>query len=341
MPSPGAKYPESECTEKGLLMADAKIAVLIIDGLGFETEIEHAILTHVLANLPAPGGRRHCRRLGPGRRRPETRRLGQAARLDGLGLAHWSPPFWHNTEGALWANEQCIPAINAAACRDPAEDRRSHLGQRGVVSDQRYGDPPRIRALGRLDHNTMVPCATNSRRSPTRAAGIFAGFEDLAPEIMGNSDTGHQQICNLTVAKQVPTWITEMIQDGSFFQDAKLNAALQRASQGHLVVIKTMLSGEFGDDGYVHSAMRHLWALLDPLFQNDLACPRKTSSWRSPWTVRDSPGRSSTDAPDAGRHFALRFPRQAAQPLGAVRRRRLCLVDLRDASAWTAIIKAA
>jgi len=126
----------------------------------------------------------------------------------------------------------------------------------------------------------------------TRTAGVFTGFEELSPEIMGNSDTGHQQIFNLMVARQVPAIISRMVEDGSFFSNEDLNRDLCRARDGATVVVKTLLSGEFGDDGYVHSAYKHLLAFFKLYFEV-LKLPASSLQIEAVLDGRDSPYYSS------------------------------------------------
>lgn len=128
----------------------------------------------------------------------------------------------------------------------------------------------------------------------TRTAGVFSGFEEMDPEAMGNSDTGHQQIFNLTVAKQVPTFIADLIRTGAFFENAALNADLSLAKEGRKVVFKTLLSGEFGDDGYVHSALNHIDAFLK-LYFDVLKLPKENLQIEAVLDGRDSPYRSSLE----------------------------------------------
>jgi len=274
-------------------MADEKIAVLIIDGLGFGTKTEQAILTDVIADLPKPIADRIAQ---------SAAAIVAKCQLDAsaeklITMALLAPTITSllaESPGALWANRACIDALNAAR-----SELRKSIDEKAWVMEvlaRLKGTAIRYRyAPWAASTSTLWSLRNRFATFPTRAAGIFAGFENLTPEIMGNSDTGHQQIFNLTVAKQVPTWITEMIEDGSFFEDKNLNAAMERARQGRLVVIKTMLSGEFGDDGYVHSAMRHLFALLELYFKR-LKLPKENLQIELALDGRDSPGRSSTDA---------------------------------------------
>ena len=274
-------------------MADEKIAVLIIDGLGFNTVREQKILADVIAGLPGPIADLIAK---------AAAEIVANLKLDAateklVAMSLLAPTITSvlaQSKPSLWANADCVRAINAAR-----KKFRENVGEvawvKEVVSRLKDTAIRHQYAPWAASTTTLWSLRNQYATFPTRAAGVFAGFEDLTPEIMGNSDTGHQQIFNLTVAKQVPTWITEMIQDGSFFENEKLNAAMERARQGHLVVIKTMLSGEFGDDGYVHSALRHLWALLELYFKR-LKLPKENLQLEIALDGRDSPGRSSTDA---------------------------------------------
>ena len=126
----------------------------------------------------------------------------------------------------------------------------------------------------------------------TRTAGVFTGQVEMDPEIMGNSDTGHQQIFNLAVARQIPASISQLIDSGSFYANDELNRDLMRARDGATVVVKTLLSGEYGDDGYVHSAWPHLVAFLKLYFEH-LKLPAERLRIEAVLDGRDSPSYSS------------------------------------------------
>ncbi len=154
------------------------------------------------------------------------------------------------------------------------------------VADQHHFIPwsvplPRIFAL-RQDVPTFI----------TRTAGVYTGQEDLISEIMGNSDTGHQQIFNLTAARQVPRYISDMIRTGEFFRNDALNQDLCRVKDGARVVFKTLLSGQHGDDGYVHSAWPHMEAFFELYFKG-LGLPASGLRVEAVLDGRDSPGHSS------------------------------------------------
>src|SRR4029077_14537765 len=97
----------------------------------------------------------------------------------------------------------------------------------------------------------------------TEAAGLAAGYEDLVPAVQGNSETGHQQIGNFIVAAQTPLEISAEIADGRFFENPALVDCLKEVNRrGTTVNVCFLLSGEYGNDGRVHSCWNHLEALL-------------------------------------------------------------------------------
>ena len=305
-------------------MGENKVAVLIVDGLGFNASLESKILAEVVAALP------------------DSLRRTIAARADALAAKLKLDPSLRpliaqalvvptiasllaQCPGAPWADWEAVQAIRAAR-----KELYDSLGQAvwldEVLARITSGAVRHRYAPWVASTTTLWALRNEFPTFPTRAAGIFAGYEDLNPEIMGNSDTGHQQIFNLTVAKQVPTWITEMIQDGSFFSDKNLNALMERARHGGLVVIKTMLSGEFGDDGYVHSTMRHLFALLELYFKR-LGLPKENLQLEIALDGRDSPGQSSTDGEIIGGIDRYNF-------LGKLRRHLVDKYDALSCVAW-------
>jgi 2,3-bisphosphoglycerate-independent phosphoglycerate mutase len=101
----------------------------------------------------------------------------------------------------------------------------------------------------------------------TKASGIEIGYEKLQPEVQGNSETGHQQLGNLTVAPQIPLEILNDIDSKEFYQNPILTEAIKTAVDKNVNLNLTfLLSGEFGDDGRVHSCWNHLEAFLEMLF---------------------------------------------------------------------------
>ncbi len=111
---------------------------------------------------------------------------------------------------------------------------------------------------------------------PTRAYGTWAGFEDSSPTIQGNSETGHQQIGNLTVAKQITMEINESINNHNFNNNNSINYVIDKAiNTNNDIIISTLLSGTRGDDGGVHSSWKHLEAILNLIFIKKEISPKK------------------------------------------------------------------
>ncbi len=101
----------------------------------------------------------------------------------------------------------------------------------------------------------------------TKASGVDAGYEDLVPEVQGNSETGHQQLGNFVVAPQVPLEISIDIESGAFYKNPALNGAIEEAkAKNSNLNVTIMVSGEYGDDGRVHSCWNHLQSFLKLVF---------------------------------------------------------------------------
>jgi 2,3-bisphosphoglycerate-independent phosphoglycerate mutase len=143
----------------------------------------------------------------------------------------------------------------------------------------------------------------------TRTAGVFTGHVKMEPEIMGNSDTGHQQIFNLVVARQIPAALAALIESGEFFNNEELNRDLSRAREGATVVFKTLLSGEHGDDGFVHSAWPHMEAFFKLYFEK-LGLPASQLQVEAVLDGRDSPFYSSMQYEEKGGLFRYGFLRK-------------------------------
>ena len=155
-----------------------------------------------------------------------------------------------------------LSAIGDIAARPETQAplRRARQSLRRVAREMRYvpwaADAPRSDLL--RNANVTVP---------TSAAGEWAGFEPLDPQVQGNSETGHQQIGNLVMAPQLPLEISNAIESGAFFENRVLRAAIEHgAKPGSALNAAFMLSGTGGSDGRVHSAWNHLEAFLELVF---------------------------------------------------------------------------
>lgn len=88
------------------------------------------------------------------------------------------------------------------------------------------------------------------------ACGLDVGLPDGQ---MGNSEVGHLNIGAGRIVYQELTRITKSIEDGDFFHNPALNAAMDHALKNHSALhLLGLLS-----DGGVHSHISHLFGLLD------------------------------------------------------------------------------
>lgn len=87
------------------------------------------------------------------------------------------------------------------------------------------------------------------------ASGLDVGLPDGQ---MGNSEVGHTNIGAGRIVYQELTRITKAIQDGDFFSNPALNAAIDALDPDGTLHLMGLLS-----DGGVHSHNTHLYALLE------------------------------------------------------------------------------
>ena len=89
-----------------------------------------------------------------------------------------------------------------------------------------------------------------------QASGSFVGLPDGQ---MGNSEVGHLNIGAGRIVYQELTRITKSVEDGDFFDNEALNAAMDHVLENNSALHITGLLS----DGGVHSHIRHLFALLE------------------------------------------------------------------------------
>jgi len=147
----------------------------------------------------------------------------------------------------------------------------------------------------------------------TKTSGIEAGYEDLHPEVQGNSDTGHQQLGNLTVAPQIPLEVAIDIEKGKFFKKPVLNQSIKTALDNNVNLnITFMISGELGDDGRVHSCWNHLESFLKLVFEKHNFDPGKLRI-QAILDGRDSPLKSSLEKKGTKHGFLYKLRNLLAQ----------------------------
>lgn len=244
-----------------------KVLLVILDGLGFNERTEWEILTRSLAALPKGAAasitalaETACTDMGFGAGLSEEARLRLAMTpvLPSLAL---QPPYVDMAYGQL---ASLYEAMRQRMGQEPWGDSTLLDLATAVVTEE---------ALAKRYIIWYARCPyTNGLRNrfptvATSASGLAAGYEDVVPAVQGNSETGHQQIGNFIVAAQTPLEISTQIADGSFFENPRLIEALEAVKRrGSCLDVCFLLSGEYGNDGRVHSAWNHLEALLEAAF---------------------------------------------------------------------------
>jgi 2,3-bisphosphoglycerate-independent phosphoglycerate mutase len=288
--------------ERRLDPKQGRVLLIVIDGLGFN--------------------RRQCRDVASAawerlaRQDRDTLISEAAAVLRGRGAAGATPeelallslyPVHAETLGqdAPFADAVALTealglmASGSVAGVQPARRRAAAL-VRQAATEARYvpwmADAPILPRL-RNGHLTV----------PTSACGVWAGYEDADPPVKGNSETGHQQIANLTLAPQTPREITASIRDGSFFTNEALSGAVRAGtSPGSALNFCFLLSGTRGDDGRVHSAWNHLEAFCELVFVRYRADPSRVRM-QAVLDGRDAPARSSLEGVAGGAGYLDRL----------------------------------
>ena len=239
---------------------NGKALLIVIDGSGVDRARCRQIAEATWDYLAAPD------KLAISEAAMQVARSTPGCPVDPATLAKLSLfPTWAEAlgEGVPTPRAQAlIAAIGGVAGRPETQAplHRARLCLRQVARDMRY-----------------VPWAVDAQHSaslrnanvtvPTSAAGEWAGFEPLDPPVQGNSETGHQQIGNLSMAPQLPLEISNAIDSGEFFENRALRAAIEHgAKPGSALNVAFMLSGTGGSDGRVHSAWNHLEAFLELVF---------------------------------------------------------------------------
>ena len=125
-----------------------------------------------------------------------------------------------------------------------------------IVDGWGDGKPSRSNAFHQANTPNMDRFMAEGATTTLAASGEDVG---LPPGQMGNSEVGHLNIGCGRVVRQSLSRITHAINEGDFFENPALLAAVERAKQpGGALHLMGLLS-----DGGVHSHMGHLKGLLD------------------------------------------------------------------------------
>jgi 2,3-bisphosphoglycerate-independent phosphoglycerate mutase len=197
---------------------------------------------------------------------------------------------------------QLASAVKMIADSDSLSSRKQQFLEfvHEKSSEVRYANwSTPIPFLHRLMNTELTYC--------TKTTGKEVGYEDIRPEIQGNSETGHQQLANLTMASQLSFQIASDIQDGTFELSPKVRALFSqfKSTEACLNVI-ILLQGEFGDDGRVHSSWDHLKEFLRITFDVH-AIPPERVKFQAILDGRDSPPHSSIQPAGNRYNFLNKF----------------------------------
>ena len=246
------------------------VLLIILDGFGFNPTTEEAVLRRVIERLPAEAA---------------TAILDRARETAiSVGARHAVPLPLRDQLLALLASPVFpTTALQAGYAAFDWDQLASVYAQvRGRMAATPYDDGTLLEAVECLVGDEALKAHYSIWAAPsqfinhlrnsyptiaTQASGLAAGYEDLVPAVQGNSETGHQQIGNFIVAAQTPLEISSQIADGNFFRNPLLVECLDEVKRrGTALDVCFLLSGEYGDDGRVHSCWNHLEALLEAAF---------------------------------------------------------------------------
>ena len=265
-------------------------AMLILDGYGVDMPLEAAIIEDLMAGLP-PGlmtqVQAAAEALGeePGLLlRPNLSSAPPVIEKQLAGHAHEA----YHLSRLLWdKRERFIEALGASLFHSQITGRL-----REAASRHHYAPWAAVQTFLFQERSTNPTFLT-------RTSGEDAGFEKLDIEIQGNSDTGHQQMFNLCVAEQMSRQIAGALAEGRV---EELLEPLIREMVGpeparDVIFLKTLLSGEYGDDGYVHSCLAHLFDVIERVFNlfERYELPRSKLQLLLALDGRDSPPDSSIE----------------------------------------------
>lgn len=270
--------------------SDSRVVLAVSDGLGYDIHRVRSMAAEVIRMLPELT---HFM-LAEYSQSTDRRTEWDTSQLHEL-LTMVAVPRWSE----LWGLD--VDTETAVRMTEFAAPIRARLEREGLLAD--------IRDIWRDvgERNRYVPWVADAHEwsdivnrnltFPTHASGVWVGYEDVQPPVQGNSETGHQQIGNFVLAPQIPAEISQSISTSSFFDNAPLNEAIDRAVEsGGNVNLIFLLSGITGSEGRVHSAWNHLEAMLDLLFTRR-ALPASQVQIQAILDGRDAPAKGALKLP--------------------------------------------
>lgn len=274
----------TEIASKG----QGRALLIVLDGLGHNRRRGISVAAAAWEKLPAAAKTALVREAGAALRTHPVGRLSPAA----LALLALFPVHAETLESetpfdAALAQVAALRAVASSPVGRKALQSASPLLRRAAV-EARY-------VPWMAEAPTFAACRNAHLTIPTSASGTWAGYEPTVPPVNGNSETGHQQIANFTLASQTPREITESIENGSFYKNPVLLDAVRAGiAPGSALNFCFLLSGTRGDDGRVHSAWNHLEAFLDLVFARLKADPARVRM-QAILDGRDCPPHSSIE----------------------------------------------
>ena len=270
--------------------SDSRVVLAVSDGLGYDIRKVRSMAAEVIRMFPELTHFMLAESSLSTERRAEWDTSQLRELLTMVAMPRWSE-FW-----GVDVDTETAQIMTKFAARI-----RARLEREGLLADLR----DIWRDVG--ERNRYVPWVADSHEwsdivnrnltFPTHASGVWVGYEDVRPPVQGNSETGHQQIGNFVLAPQIPAEISQSISDGSFFDNAPINEAINIAeSRGSNINLIFLLSGITGSEGRVHSAWNHLEAMLDLLFSRR-KLPASQVRIQAILDGRDAPARGSLNLP--------------------------------------------
>ena len=287
---------------------DTKILEIVIDGYGYDPELEVTILKSSFEKLP------------PGLKKKFIENIYEKVVIENINLPDETAFILFFNRNPL--NVYFEKKLGILERQDLTQENLENIRKLFDSLKQEEKNQELITQVQKVIENTAkekkyavwaanTPYLDRLRETypsiSTKTSGIEIGYEDLRPEVQGNSETGHQQLGNLAVAPQIPLEISIDIETGAFFENPVLNQSIKIALDNHVNLnITFMISGEFGDDGRVHSCWNHLESFLKIVFNQYHFDPAKFRI-QAILDGRDSPLKSSIgkNPKDASRHGFL------------------------------------
>ncbi|MFO8083619.1 MAG: hypothetical protein R6U27_04785 [Desulfobacterales bacterium] len=242
-----------------------KVIEIIIDGYGYNPDVEIDILEAVYKTLPLQKKDEFRNNIYPEIKKSGINVSPQLAFMLLFNRNGLNVYFCKKTRPEI---ENISPRLLADLAQARTEIQNTYAGFSKTVNDVIIDVAKNKHYAAWAARTPFIDRLRNDYPSAsTKTSGIEAGYEDLYPEVQGNSETGHQQLGNFTVAPQVPLEISIDIENEAFYKNPILNAAIEEAkTKKSNLNLTIMISGEYGDDGRVHSCWNHMESFLKLLF---------------------------------------------------------------------------